>query len=546
MRDDFEDDEPETGGGAPDPKELVLWALARSRWIVVALVGLGALGGLAKGIASPNTYSSHAKLLLRIGERERMTTETIIGGVAAAETRPTIETEMHLLRDRRNFERVVRELGPEWILEPEDPTRWDDENTAPHVRWLHRMQARMWRTGVPGTGGEPPDELFRAATRVLMANTVLFVEYGSNVISVIHTSTSPQKAQRITEALVESFIARHREQFSALPILEGQRDELTAQQNRWEEARRTFASHVEECRLFDIAEQGPALLAEQAELRQSVRDLRAQRAVLSEQLSELQQRLESTPERIEVALYPDLLENPVFADLVEQRRTLTSRRLQVLRATLSPSERQRQLDEIDAQIRRIDEEMAKTPPSIATSSEIREMRDNPQRAALEARIADLRFEQRGVAARMLELEDSLRALDEQVDTLRQCTDLHQIFDMQINRQLQSYQELSSRFARLEAIARIEMGGDTNLSELQLPSLPAEKEGPRRLRLLIFGMAGGGLIGLLLAIARQLLDPHLRYPTSVERVLGVRLIGVIPEVRGLRAADNSRGGEGPGA
>ena len=38
----------------------------------------------------------------------------------------------------------------------------------------------------------------------------------------------------------------------------------------------------------------------------------------------------------------------------------------------------------------------------------------------------------------------------------------------------------------------------------------------------------------LAALRQLLDRRLRYPKAVERQLGVRLLGVVPEVKSLRS------------
>ena len=44
-----------------------------------------------------------------------------------------------------------------------------------------------------------------------------------------------------------------------------------------------------------------------------------------------------------------------------------------------------------------------------------------------------------------------------------------------------------------------------------------------------GIGGGIGAGLALALLRQLLDSKVRFPRSVERSLGVRVLGVIPEL-----------------
>ena len=48
----------------------------------------------------------------------------------------------------------------------------------------------------------------------MIRDTVVFPNKGSNIITVLHTSTSPEKARKVTANLVDAFLSRHRRQFS--------------------------------------------------------------------------------------------------------------------------------------------------------------------------------------------------------------------------------------------------------------------------------------------------------------------------------------------
>jgi len=84
-------------------KELLVFGLARSRYLVLFLVLLGAAGGVLVAAMEPNTYSSTAKLILRVGQREKMNAEVGTGlvDVQGGSSRSTVHMsdEMHLLND---------------------------------------------------------------------------------------------------------------------------------------------------------------------------------------------------------------------------------------------------------------------------------------------------------------------------------------------------------------------------------------------------------------------------------------------------------------
>ena len=69
---------------------------------------------------------------------------------------------------------------------------------------------------------------------------------------------------------------------------------------------------------------------------------------------------------------------------------------------------------------------------------------------------------------------------------------------------------------------------SNLVIVQRATLPLQAQGPRRGTLVALGLAAGLAAGLAFAVLRQILDTRLRYPDNLEQLLGVQILGVVPE------------------
>jgi uncharacterized protein involved in exopolysaccharide biosynthesis len=201
-------------------QETILFGVARYWLSILFCAGLGLTLGIYLAASKSNTYDSQAKLLLRLGEREQITPEAIVGAGPRRESTPTMEDEIHLLTNVAVFKRVVADYpdGPVALMKPADPLRHDGDgsNVSLPVRLMHELQAYLIASMdlEQGMAQLSEDERALAATKVLRQDTVVFNETGSNVISVLHTSTSPEKAQDVCSRLVAAFLERHREQFS--------------------------------------------------------------------------------------------------------------------------------------------------------------------------------------------------------------------------------------------------------------------------------------------------------------------------------------------
>lgn len=280
LRDDLSRDERKA---LSELQETILFGVARYWISILLLAGLGLMLGLYLAASKPNTYRSQAKLLLRLGERENITAEVIVGAGPTQESQPTMQDEIHLLTNLDVYKRVVEDYpeGPIALMKPADPMRHDGDgsNIPLHVRLMHELQAYL----IDGMNLEAgmlqleESERVLAATEVLRKDTTVFNETGSNVISVLHTSTSPEKAQDVCTRLVKAFMERHREQFSidTEPMLET----LAQERARAVKARAEMDRFVEESGLLDFDQQLKEYLTAAVELEA---DLQAAERIVKE------------------------------------------------------------------------------------------------------------------------------------------------------------------------------------------------------------------------------------------------------------------------
>ncbi len=519
-----------------DLREVLLFGLARSRGLVLLLIGIGTALGLVYAASKPNTYTSRAKLLLRIGDREQLTSEAIVGsGEVRRESRPTMQDEMHLLSDEDIYRSVALEIGPEVILQPPDPSARDDENTPWPVRSLHSLQKWLLGDGALGDAGSN-EEVMRLATKVLIQDTVVIPERDSNVITVYHTAGSPERAQEVADALVRAFVERHRNQFSIDRLLAPSRDRLETAKNEFEAARSAYFDHVELCGIVDLEVQGPSLLSEIEELENQLFTARVRRDEIAGELEVLRGRLEKLEPEIETIVRAVSEANEEYETQIQLKRTLLEAKRRLPFEGLSRDEQRRRGEQYDEEIAAVDEALEGIPRRIEIEPERTERDPNPDYVDLARTIAALEVEDLSLGTRIGKLEDRSTAKQQRLGQMRQCESIHEYLTSVSTEEEEEFQELNHRFRKLEALGAVDIENEGNLQVLLPPTYDEEKDGPKRAKTVIMGLLAGCLAGLLVAAARQLLDPHLRYPGAVERALGVRTLPESPQAPILKRLD----------
>lgn len=450
--------------------ELLVLGVARSRRWIAAATTAGVLIALGVGILTPNTYISESKLFLRIGRLEQISSEALVGPLEPlGDSGPTIQDELHMLRDRAIYERVAEDLGPSEVLRPADPSRYDNERTSMPKRVMHSVQSFLYRLGTVSSDAPGTVEALRTATTLLHKGTILTTEPESNVITVRYASTSPSRARDTNKALLDAFIQRHSEQFSIDRYLEDNREKLNQAKERREQSSQEYFELLETCGFFDFETERPALISELEDQENELFTARSNLAEKTAQHKALLLRIKGIPQ---------------FVNTVREREP--------------------------------------NPKYIEVRDEI---------ASLEVDLAALEVRVDGLEAFVASKQDELLRM-------REAEKQHAFLATVRESEEEQYRSLLERYTLLEDLASIHEEA-TNLSVLQEPSFDEDKVGPKRGKMLAIGLLGGLLVGILIALLREILDSRLRYPQAIERVLGVRVLDVIPEVEIASSMDMER-------
>ncbi len=534
MNEFAESGEQDGGATGPDLRLLLMRGVRRSLVWVIVLIVLGAALGFGIGLLQPNQYVSSAKLLLRMGAREQLTSESLVefDGRQRAPL-PTMADELQMLADVAIFERMARELGPRVVLDIADPTRDDGPLVLLPVRLVHRLQAYVFRSFAEPSTGSSVDEL-RLATKVLRENTTVSNEPGSSVILVSHTSSSPERARDIVQALARAFIERHGSQFSIQSLLERSRTQLADALKARDESAKAYVEQVSRSGIVELETQVPRLELELGALESGLFAARVRREEIARLRTSLSNRLNGMPAEIELPRSSVMIPNEEFETQLTLKRLLLGQKQEMLIQNRPSEEMRRREREFDNQIAKVDQKLKETPKTIAQGSEFQE---NLGHSALEARIVDLDVEDEALPVKIDLLESRLNTkrldLREIQKQLLAATMMRKDLGAARDADESRCTHLHERLSVLEALDNVDAHEGANLRVLQAPTLELEKIGPRRGALLIKGLIVGLLAAITLAVLRQRFERRLCYPEIFERARGVPVLGVVPPLASLR-------------
>lgn len=516
-----------------DLRETVVLGLGRVRWLALGLVSAGVLGGLVLGAAQPNVYQSQAKLLLRLGQREQMTPEVIVSGPSQPDSRPTMQDEIHLLRDPQIHARVVQSIGAKRILEPMDPRRFDGPNTPFYVRWLHEFQAFVQGFSAESAAGFEVGD--RPAERQLANSTQLYTDRMSNVIAVVYTADDPAKANHVVTELVAAYIQRHREQFSIQKYLEESQSQLTASQAKRDAALKHWDDHVKGCGLVDLPTQRTSLLSNLSTVDGQLSQARTRRLEIEQQVKVLKALRTSIAPEIEQVTPAVLIENPEYTLAIERKRSALTARAALASSGLPLDEQRRRERDYDGEIERVNRELESLPPRIEGTPASRQKVPNTAWVQNETQLRGLELEDQGLAVRIVELERELAAKRGELKAMNECESAHIAMAASTEEAKRRYTDLFERYSKLLALSEIDVDEATNLRVLQPPSFEPDKVGPGRAKLLFVGALLGTIAALAAAMFVSFRDRRLRHPRTLERQLGVPVVCTVPEIGDLARA-----------
>ncbi|GAA0752511.1 exopolysaccharide biosynthesis protein [Sphingomonas sp. ABOLD] len=459
-------------------------AIYRSRWHVLAILGLSLIAGVAIIMITPPLFRARASVEVSqqstkvLGTEE---TEPVLGG---AEFDRFLQTQVNLLESRALAARVATSL-----------------RLAADDRFVVAMGDKF-------AEGATAERRQRMVTDLLQKNLRISLMPNSRIVEIIFTSRDPATAMRIANSYSDNYIQNNIERkFSTTTYSrEFLSTQLAQAKQRLEGSERELIDYSRAAKLIDASggadaqrdqEAGPRSLttANLVNLNEAYIAAEARRI----QAEERWRQANGAP----LLALPEVLANPAVQALEERRAELQAN-LGQLRQRLQPDHPT--VAQAAAQLGSIDRQLNALAANVKQSLLEQQRTATRQSQALAQQVAQLK------ESTLSEQDRSVRynILKREVDTSRQLYD----------GLLQRYKEVS---AEAGAAAN-------NVIAVDTAEIPKEPVSPRVGVILVLGLIGGLAVSALFVFAREQLDDSIRDPQDLEAKLHLALMGVVPKAQ----------------
>lgn len=522
-----------------DPAGSFLVPLLRSRKIVISGLVLGLVAGAVYGIVQANSYSSTGKLLVRYSAREESSPEAVLSGPGQqgfGQPRDLVSDEIALLRVPAVFERVVRDLTTQRIASAYDPIAEDKPGTSLPVRTFHRLQSMWFRHSSASQTekiGHALDDCPVCVSEVaddLMKDLKLTGEPGSSVITVSYAAHDPALAKEVVASFLNAAEEHHRKAYSTNTTLEFVSDRLKDSLDKLTLANNEFSAYRASCEVYDYENQRTQQLTLTQDLDKQAAADASRLAELKSKSSVLAKQLTEEPKTVDQITPGAMAPNPQWSLLSQRLQTLKDQLEEVdNRVGGTMADREAAKEMITHRIERTTADL-KAEAEFIPQDPIHQAAPNPQYQRLQQELAD---NQQEIAAQETMTNKAVEQLDrtrKKLATIEQCGPRYQFLEATAKNAQETYDAYKKAHEKANTMNLLDQLEFSNLRRIQDATLPIEKDGPKRGKFLFVGLLLGGLLGAGLAFLRHTFDPYVRSPSDVERVLGLRVVGVLPRSR----------------
>ncbi len=528
--------EPQDDGDdrTPTLSEFVDIGAKRSRAVIGAMFLVGTLGGVFVSLIQPNKFISTGQFMVRSGAREQSTPESTVDTQFA--TRGNFgggADEVHLLSDPEICRRVAQEVGPENILQPYDPASEDTEQTNGFLRFIHRFQSTWFKSLSPVSDEDKKTHspaAIEAAMTLIQNNLTLDCERNSNVVVVGYATHSPALAQRVVSAFLRAGQIRHSEVYAPGRQLSLVSEQAQQAATQYEAAASTFEAAKAECGFYDITVQKKDLITRIALHEAQLKDDETHLKSLDSQIQFITDEIGKTPQTVATTLPLQPMPNPKYTELTSSIAKLNDE-LGKLGDVYSPNsaEYKRRDKDLRDRLGKLETERNATPFQITTESTAVTSIQNPVYEDLVKRRIEIEQQRRGLAESIRANRGSLKEENATLEKLLLCEPSHLKMAQDVEYLAQQLKRLTTARDNTEVLNLVNRDATmSNLLVLQEATLPAEKAGPVRAKIVGVGIALGLFLGLGIAMLRFMLDTKLRSRERAERLLGLHVLAVVPE------------------
>jgi uncharacterized protein involved in exopolysaccharide biosynthesis len=495
-------------GGLPLRKLAA--ALLRSRWFVFWTMALGLLAGAFLAVVTPNTYLSEGKFLFTSGSENIQ-----IGLEQISETKSDIlaAQAIYVLRTDNLLRRVAERVTPARILAPYQPEEGSGIGAV-----LHDVQ-----TSIAAPAGEYSLE---DAMRLLRKNLAIDQPRFTNVVVVTYLANDRQLAKDVLAVFMEEAKKYHQEQYDDPRKYEQARKQA-------EEAATALALKVKARR--DFLEQEAQVTntfeyelqhaqAAESEAASELGRNAAAIASASRRAEELDKHIATLPVNIVIKRRADVVQKAVDT-LLEQIGRLEAQKTKI--EVESAQGNVPEVEQISRQIAQLDQKLKQAQERQKDAPEIPFEERNPEHVKAYEEVGTLRSQLVGYRAVTEQLQGIHAAATARLHRLREIEPRYTALREDCERAESDKKSAEAAFDAAERKRLANIGNFSTLKMIEDPSLPLEKEGPNRGRLLLGGWVLGLFLALAVVVLRSLPDTVVRTPQDLEGMAGIALIGMMP-------------------
>ena len=461
-----------------------LYMVLKRKWLIlgIALVFF-VLGGVRTLLQTP-LYSATVRIQI-----EREPAKVLEGGTTSptetGQSTDFLKTQYELLKSRGMAERVVS------MLHLHDDESFFKPRDSSGLGLIGRAFFGSSKSEIPSASAEQE----RAAKIVLDNVTVLPVP-GSRLVDVSYIDPSPWRAQQITNAYADAYVAsnldkRFEANSYAKTFLEDQIKQLKI---RLEESEKALLEFAEKEKMVEVNDK--ASIADN--------NLAAANVAIGQLISE-RIKNEQTWRQVENATainLPQFLSNSVIETLRGKRKELETDYQEKLE-NFKPG--YPAMVQISNRMREIDRQLA---------AEVKTIK-NSLKGAYESSLA----QENEMKARMETLREEV--LDLQKKGIR-----HNILKREVETNRGLYNSLLQRYKEVDIAGGVGTNNIFIVDRAVLPNTPSE---PKVLRALILSLVLGFGAGVGVALLLEMLDDRVRAPEEIEQLTGLATLGIIPHV-----------------
>ena len=483
--------------------KLMLYAVFKRKWQVLAVIAVVVLAVLVAGLTRPRIYKSTSKVMIRPGRAEVQ----VSSGEQRELTLPVSATT----------EQVNSEIE---ILKSSELAR--------------QVVERMAAAGTPIFGADT-DMSIDEQVGVLRGMLSVGPAPQSNVIAIELFARNPQKGQEILTTVIATYLDRHAQVHGANGAAEFFDHELARQRDRVQQAEAKLADFVERERIVVPEDQ----------IRWAVKDAIRYRDVLRTQTNKI-----SVAERNLEIMKKQLADQPerIFADaerINPEAQLLTTKlgELEARRANAKQlyTDEDRTVSDIDGEISILKERLALAKASSGVPGRER-MSANPIREVLTQEI--LHHERN-----LFDLRERVKALPSFLDNWRDQNEEAAIalrkktielasLEQDVSAARESYRLFERKQDEARISEALDKEGIVNVSVLDPASLAMKPFNQMSMVMVVAALIAGIGLGVGSAVGVEFLGRNFKLEEQVEQHLELPVFAVIPDISDVVEVERS--------